>query len=149
MFLVKCNRVLQQKLSMIVTRKWNQHMIKKIIHIIIMVLIGLPSLSLAKSVSHFEGKIFKADITYSCEEGNLTCDNVSLKSRKVKDNSSIVLKGETINTNCPDVCDFRGYRFTNGKYEYSFYPSQKGDNLWDYIVTFKGNVIAQDVGVMK
>jgi len=66
MFLVKCNRVLQLKLSMIVTRKWNQHMIKKIIHIIIMVLIGLPSLSLAKSVSQFEGKIFKADITYNC-----------------------------------------------------------------------------------
>ena len=110
---------------------------------------GSPSLSLAKSASRFEGKIFEADITYGCEEGNVTCDKVSLKSKRVKDNSSIALKGETINTNCPDVCDFRGYRFTNGQYVYSFYPSQKGENLWDYIVTFKGNVIAQDVGVMK
>lgn len=124
-------------------------MMKKFIHFIIIVLMGLPSLSLAKSVSHFEGKTFRADITYGCEEGNVSCDNVSLKSTRVRDNSSIVLKGETINTNCPDICDFRGYRLANGQYDYSFYPSQKGNNLWDYMVTFKGNVIAQDVGVMK
>lgn len=122
---------------------------KKVIYIILIVLMGLPSLCLAKSVSHFEGKIFKADITYGCEEGNVTCDKLSLKSKRIKDNSSIVLKGETINTHCPDICDFRGYRFTNGQYEYSFYPSQKGNGLWDYIVTFKGNVVAQDVGVIK
>ncbi|PXW22015.1 hypothetical protein [Pantoea sp. JKS000250] len=124
-------------------------MMKKVIHFIIIVLMSLPLLSLAKSISHFEGKKFRADITYDCEEGNVSCDNVSLKSTRVKDNSSIVLKGETINTNCPDVCDFRGYRFANGQYDYSFYPDQKGESLWDYIVTFKGNVIAQDVGVMK
>ncbi|KAA5950829.1 hypothetical protein F3I27_01265 [Pantoea sp. Bo_2] len=124
-------------------------MMKKVIHFIIIVLMSLPLLSLAKSVSHFEGKKFRADITYDCEEGNVSCDNVSLKSTRVKDNSSIVLKGETINTNCPDVCDFRGYRFAKGQYDYSFYPSQKGESLWDYIVTFKGKVIAQDVGIMK
>lgn len=124
-------------------------MMKKVIHFIIIVLMSLPLLSLAKSVSHFEGNKFRADITYGCEEGNVSCDNVSLKSTRVRDNSSIVLKGETINTNCPDVCDFRGYRFTNGQYNYSFYPSQKGESLWDYIVTFKDKVIAQDVGMMK
>ncbi|MBA5701922.1 hypothetical protein [Pantoea agglomerans] len=109
----------------------------------------LPSLALANSVSHFEGKKFKAEIEYGCEEGNVSCNKVSLKSISLKDNSSIALKGETINTNCPDVCDFKGYRFTNGKYDYSFYPSTKGENLWDYIVTFKDKVIAQDLGVMK
>lgn len=109
----------------------------------------LPSLAVAKSVSKFEGKTFKAEIEYGCEEGNVTCDNISLKSTRVKDNASIVLKGKTINTHCPDVCNFQGYRFTNGQYDYSFYPSLKGGNLWDYIVTFKGKVIAQDIGVMK
>lgn len=116
---------------------------------IMVALVILPSLALAKSVSHFEGKKFKAEIIYGCEEGNLTCDKVSLKSRSLKDNSSISLKGETINKNCPDVCDFVGYGFTNGKYNYSFYPSLKGESLWDYIITFKGKVIAQDAGVMK
>lgn len=113
------------------------------------VLMVSPSLALAKSVSHFEGKIFKADIEYGCDEGNVTCDNVYLKSTRVKDNSSIFLKGETINSNCPDLCDFRGYRFTNGQYDYSFYPDQKGGGLWDYIVTFKSKIIAQDLGVIK
>lgn len=124
-------------------------MMKKVSHLIMIVLLVSPSFALAKSVSHFEGKIFKADIEYGCDEGNVTCDDVSLKSTRVKDNSSIFLKGETINLNCPDVCDFRGYRFTNGQYDYSFYPSQKGNDLWDYIVTFKNKVIAQDLGVIK
>lgn len=124
-------------------------MMKKVSHLIMIVLLVSPSFVLAKSVSHFKGKIFKADIEYDCDEGNVTCDDVSLKSTRVKDNSSIFLKGETINSNCPDVCDFRGYRFTNGQYDYSFYPSQKGNGLWDYIVTFKSKVIARDLGVIK
>jgi len=106
-------------------------------------------ISFSKSLSYFKGGKFKAEIKYDCEEGNVTCDKVSLKSTSLKDNSSISLKGETINTNCPDICDFQGYRFTNGSYDYSFYPSLKGDSLWDYIVTYKDKVIAQDIGVMK
>ncbi|KAA8669603.1 hypothetical protein F4W08_15870 [Pantoea dispersa] len=124
-------------------------MIKRNFMLLVVGLFFLPFLTFAKSTSYFEGKKFKAEIEYGCQEGNVTCDKVSLKSTRLKDNSSISLKGETINTNCPDVCDFQGYRFTNGKYDYSFYPSLKGDNLWDYIVTYQDKVIAQDIGVMK
>lgn len=97
----------------------------------------------------FLGKKFKAEITYACKEGSLTCKKVYLKSTKINDNSTITLKGETINTNCPYVCDFQGYEFKNGKYNYSFYPSLKGSDLWDYIVTLNDKVIAKDSGVMK
>ncbi|RRW66905.1 hypothetical protein EGJ48_20655 [Pantoea dispersa] len=113
------------------------------------VLLNIPCFALAKSTFHFQGKAFNAKIEYDCKEGNLTCNDISLKSSSLKNNSSITLKGETINTHCPDVCDFQGYQFKNGEYEYSFYPSVKGVNLWDYIVTYKDKVIAQDVGIMK
>ncbi|WP_205298254.1 hypothetical protein [Candidatus Pantoea formicae] len=99
--------------------------------------------------SIFTGKKFVANIEDHCDEGNQSCDKISLKSKSIKTNQSINLKGKTINTNCPDVCDFQGYRFTNGEYDYSFYPSLKGNDLWDYIITFKNKVIAQDLGEMK
>ena len=97
----------------------------------------------------FTGKKFIAKIEEHCDEGNLSCENVSLTSKSIKANQSINLKGKTINTNCPDICDFQGYRFTNGEYDYSFYPSMKGNDLWDYIITFEDKVIAQDLGTLK
>lgn len=118
--------------------------------ILVMFFIFLTSTSAySKSTSHFIGKKFKAEVTYTCEEGELTCDKVYLKSTRIKDDSAISLKGSTVNSHCPDVCDFQGYRFTNGKYEYSFYPSIKGHDLWDYVITLDAKVIASDVGVMK
>lgn len=118
--------------------------------ILLVIFVSLAPISAySKSISHFQGQRFKADITYACEEGNLTCDKVYLKSTRIKDNSAISLRGSTINSNCPDVCDFQGYQFSNGKYQYSFYPSIKGHDLWDYIVTLNNKVITNDVGVMK
>ncbi|SEQ18606.1 hypothetical protein SAMN05216522_101459 [Rosenbergiella nectarea] len=109
----------------------------------------MSSLTHAKSVSHFEGKKFKATIEYDCNEGNLTCNNVHLNSINIINNSTISLDGETINTNCPDICNFQGYQFKNGKYNYAFYPSLKGNGLWDYVVTLNDKVIANDLGIMK
>jgi hypothetical protein len=113
------------------------------------IIISFSGVTYAKSILNFHGEKFKAVIEYDCNEGNLTCDKVFLKSTRLKDNSSIELKGATINTNCPDVCDFQGYEFDNGKYNYAFYPSLKGNDVWDYIITENENVIAQDSGVMK
>ncbi|WP_036625080.1 hypothetical protein [Pantoea sp. AS-PWVM4] len=117
--------------------------------ILVLLILLAPASAYSKSTSYFHGQRFKAEITYDCEEGNLTCDKVYLQSTRIKDNSTITLKGETINTNCPDVCDFQGYEFKNGKYNYSFYPTLKGSELWDYIVTLNDKVIAKDSGVMK
>ena len=107
------------------------------------------ALSYAKSVSYFEGKKFRATIEYGCSEGNVSCNKVHLTSIKKADKSSIKLNGGTININCPDTCDFKGYNFKNGKYNYSFYPSIGNDDLWNYIVTLNGKVIAKDSGPMK
>lgn len=109
----------------------------------------ISSFTHTKSFSYFEGKKFKATIEYNCHEGNLTCNNVHLNSTNIIDNSTISLDGETINTNCPDICNFRGYKFKNGKYNYAFYPSLTGDGLWDYVVTLNDKVIAKDLGIMK
>ncbi|WP_244182905.1 hypothetical protein [Pantoea wallisii] len=103
----------------------------------------------AESIATFSGKKFSATIEEQCAEANLSCDKVWLTSTSLKTHQSIKLKGETINVNCPDVCDFRGYRFTNGDYEYAFYPGGKDISSWDYIITKNDRVIAQDHGVMK
>lgn len=124
-------------------------MIKKYKLIFFISLAITSSLACAKSISHFEGKNFKATIEYDCSEGDVSCSKVHLTSTKIKDNSSIKLNGETINSNCPDVCDFRGYIFKNGKYTYSFYPSLEGDDLWSYIVTLNEKIIAKDSGIMN
>jgi len=103
----------------------------------------------ADSVATFSGEKFSATIEEQCAEGNLSCDKVWLISTSLKTQQSIKLKGETININCPDVCDFRGYRFTNGDYEYAFYPGDENVNSWDYIISKSDQVIARDHGEMK
>lgn len=103
----------------------------------------------AESSAVFSGKKFIARIEDQCAEGNLSCDKVWLTSTSLKTHQSIKLQGETINVNCPDICDFRGYRFTNGDYEYAFYPGAKGAYSWDYIITKNNRIIAEDHGVMK
>ena len=123
-------------------------MIKKYRFLLFFYLVITAGLAHAKSTYHFEGKAFKATIDYDCSEGNVSCNKLHLTSTKIKDNSTIKLSGETINVNCPDVCDFRGYRFKNGKYMYSFYPSLEGDDLWSYIVTLNEKVIAKDSGTI-
>ena len=123
---------------------------KKIYKLFLFFLFALmSSFTYAKSFSYFEGKKIKATIEYNCHEGNLTCNNVHLNSTNIIDNSTISLAGETINTNCPDICDFQGYQFKNGKYNYAFYPSLTGNSLWDYVVTLNDKVIAKDSGIMK
>ncbi|WP_380184665.1 hypothetical protein [Kalamiella sp. sgz302252] len=72
------------------------------------------------TVSIFDSKKYTARITRWCEEGNLSCDDVTLDSRSKLSGNSILLQGKTININCPDVCDFRGYVFENNNYSYSF-----------------------------
>ena len=54
--------------------------------ILLVFLISLaPFSAYSKSTSYFHGQRFKAEITYDCEEGNLTCDKIYLQSTKIKD----------------------------------------------------------------
>ncbi|WP_392551886.1 hypothetical protein RHO14_10465 [Orbus wheelerorum] len=55
-------------------------------------------------------------VTYCCEEGNLDCDKVYYKGVNKKDQSSIYLKGRTINNALSHR--FLGYQFENNGYTY-------------------------------
>jgi len=55
-------------------------------------------------------------ITYCCQEGELDCDKVYYKSINKKDQSSINLKGKTINNYSSHR--FLGYQFENNGYQY-------------------------------
>ncbi|MCX0501418.1 hypothetical protein D3M71_20015 [Erwinia billingiae] len=61
--------------------------------------------------------------------------------------NEIRLKGKTVNINCPDVCDFRGYEFHNGAYLY-YLVAGNGDE-WNFYITKNGKEISKDVGVFK
>jgi hypothetical protein len=60
---------------------------------------------------------FTVTIASHCEEGNVTCDNVSYLGVSKKTGNSVSLKGKTIHTRCKDgsPCRFLGYEFRSGR----------------------------------
>jgi len=73
-----------------------------------------------ENTATFDSQKYTARITSWCEEGNVGCDDVTLDSKSKRSGKSILLHGKTININCPDVCNFRGYAFENADYTYTF-----------------------------
>lgn len=76
----------------------------------------------------FHSENYLLEIKVNCAEGNVSCDDVTMKSRNLKDNYAITLQGKTINSNCPDICDFKGYFFEKEGYEYYLYL--QGDDYY-------------------
>ena len=65
---------------------------------------------------------FVIEIKVHCEEGNVSCDNVTYLGTSKKTGKSISLRGKTKHTLCADgvtPCQFLGYEFKNGKIWYS------------------------------
>lgn len=61
------------------------------------------------------------EVTPQCEEGNVSCDNVTYVGRAKESGKLIALKGETLHMMCQDgktPCRFLGYHFVNGNTEY-------------------------------
>jgi hypothetical protein len=64
---------------------------------------------------------FIIHITVNCEEGNVTCDDVTYVGTSKKTGKSIKLRGRTKHGMCTDrvtPCRFEGYEFWNGKTYY-------------------------------
>ncbi|EXU74454.1 MULTISPECIES: hypothetical protein [Erwinia] len=99
-----------------------------------------------QSVEVFDGKKYQVKITSNCEEGEMTCDNIVFESKSKKSGKSIVLKGETVNTDCPGVCNFRGYRYKNGDYSYTILSNQQYKNVWSLSIMKGDKVIGMDEG---
>src|SRR5688572_17562979 len=60
-------------------------------------------------------------ISQNCEEGNVTCDDVTYHGVSKKTGKEITLKGTTKHTTCADgvsPCRFVGYEFKNGDVTY-------------------------------
>jgi len=69
-------------------------------------------------------KNYEIEITRHCDEGYVTCDNVSYVGINKKTGDAITLKGKTNHSVCADgvtPCKFQGYTFTNGNVEYKIY----------------------------
>lgn len=110
-------------------------------------LVFFSSFCYADSTVHYNGNKFTALITTHCAEGNVSCDNVTMESKSKANGSSISLKGKTVNVNCPQTCDFRGYEFKNGAYTYSLTTNDFQD--WVYSVYHGDKLIASDEGAVN
>ncbi|MDJ0554592.1 MAG: hypothetical protein QNJ68_09165 [Microcoleaceae cyanobacterium MO_207.B10] len=66
-------------------------------------------------------KNFKITISSNCQEGQVSCNNVSYEGVDLNTGKSIKLIGKTVHRTCGDgitPCQFIGYEFRNGNYRY-------------------------------
>ena len=66
-------------------------------------------------------KTFRVEIHRHCQEGSVTCDDVSYVGTNLQTGAGIKLKGSTLHAMCQDgitPCRFLGYEFHNGSYSY-------------------------------
>lgn len=59
----------------------------------------------------------------------MTCDNMVFESESKRSGKSIILKGETVNTDCPNMCNLRGCQYRNDEYSYTILSNQQYKNL--------------------
>lgn len=66
-------------------------------------------------------KNYIVTVNNNCEEGNVTCDNVTYQGISKQTGKAITLKGSTKHSMCADgvtPCRFLGYEFKNGNVTY-------------------------------
>lgn len=75
----------------------------------------------AKALGTLTTENYVVTISQNCEEGNVTCENVTYHGVSKKTGKAITLKGTTSHSMCPDgktPCRFMGYEFKNGNIKY-------------------------------
>ena len=77
-----------------------------------------------------------------CQEGDVTCNNVSYHGVSKKTGKAINLKGKTMHTSCRngDPCRFLGYEFKSGNILYRVFEEGSLE------VTQKGKTLLQENG---
>jgi hypothetical protein len=84
-------------------------------------LIALVSYSQVSVADMLTTPNYVVTITRNCEEGNVTCSNVTYHGVSKKTGKAITLKGTTKHTKCADgvtPCRFLGYEFKSGNITY-------------------------------
>ena len=64
---------------------------------------------------------YEVTITSNCEEGEVSCSNVSYSGKNLKNGNSMQLNGSTMHSTCADgitPCQFQGYAFKSGDIDY-------------------------------
>ncbi|ENJ7187243.1 hypothetical protein AB1740_003023 [Vibrio fluvialis] len=83
---------------------------------LVLAVMAMPVLSATLETLHYV-----VEVTSQCEEGNVSCDNVTYVGHAKESGKLIALKGETLHMMCKDgktPCRFLGYHFFNGNTEY-------------------------------
>jgi hypothetical protein len=75
----------------------------------------------AHNASKLNTPSFQVQVSVNCEEGNVTCNDVTYVGVNRKTKASIKLRGKTVHSLCKDrvtPCHFLGYEFQNRRYRY-------------------------------
>lgn len=88
-------------------------------------------------------KNYQITITDNCEEGEITCNDVTYHSVNKKNHTGLTLSGHTINIGQSE--DFRGYDFSNGAYLYRLRPEE--DDTWSLYVIKGDKTLLHEKGV--
>lgn len=90
------------------------------------ILLSALMLSGAVSGETLTTENYVIEIERHCQEGEVTCDNVSYVGVSKKSGNRIELKGKTLHSLCADgvtPCRFQGYQFKNGNITYKVLES--------------------------
>lgn len=83
-------------------------------------------LTTTANASTLTTKNYTITIETHCEEGSVSCDNVTYVGTSHRSGNSITLQGTTWHTLCADgvtPCRFLGYQFRNANIEYHVFES--------------------------
>ncbi len=106
----------------------------------VLLLLASPLLSVAGTLNT---PSFVVHIKSNCEEGNVTCNNVTYTGTSKKTGKGITLRGKTLHSMCADgvtPCRFLGYEFKSGAITYRVYENGQ------LIVTQREKVLVKETG---
>jgi len=91
-----------------------------------LILLGAFILSGTAAAETLTTENYIVEIERHCQEGEVTCDNVSYLGISKKSGNRIELEGKTLHSLCTDgvtPCRFLGYQFNNGNTTYKVFES--------------------------
>ncbi|PHM35986.1 hypothetical protein Xmau_04387 [Xenorhabdus mauleonii] len=117
---------------------------KRLLCILSVIFTVPPQISFAAYTSVFETKNYDITINVRCSEGNVSCDDVVFTLLNKQKQTSLVMKGKTLNRDCiTGSCDFYGYEFKNKGRIYKIYQYGILD------ISKKGKLISSESGVFR
>ncbi len=93
-------------------------------------------------------KTYNIYVSVNCQEGEISCDNVTYHAVNRKNHQEITLKGHVVNKK-PSM-DFARYEFDNGEYSYTLTPdyaaNSSNEDAWVLSVYKKNALVFSEEG---